>query len=144
MSFTWYDTRYLTLTLTLMSAMVIRRRRGGGKSRVSQGAATRPVATITCRRRAWRGVDGRMPLIRRSSNANDDRPTPSSCCLIPRLRVVPARPIANITSQDYIGSRVVSVLDSAAEGPGFKSQSRRCRVTVLGKLFTPITEQQNW
>jgi len=32
MSFTWYDTRYLTLTLTLMSAMVIRRRRGGQKS----------------------------------------------------------------------------------------------------------------
>ena len=32
--------------------------------------------------------------------------------------------------------------------PGFKSQSRRCRVTVLGKLFTPIvplfTKQQNW
>ena len=24
------------------------------------------------------------------------------------------------------------------KGPGFKSQSRRCRVTVLGKLFTPI------
>ena len=38
-----------------------------------------------------------------------------------------------------LGSRVVSVLDSGAEGPGgFKSQSRRCRVTVLGKLFTPI------
>ena len=36
-----------------------------------------------------------------------------------------------------LGSRVVSVLDSGAEGPGFKSQSRRCRVTVLGKLFTP-------
>ena len=36
------------------------------------------------------------------------------------------------------GSRVVSVLDSGAEGPGFKSQPRRCRVTVLGKLFTPI------
>jgi len=35
-------------------------------------------------------------------------------------------------------TRVVSVLDSGAEGPGFKSQSRRCRVTVLGKLFTPI------
>ena len=30
------------------------------------------------------------------------------------------------------------MLDSGAEGPGFKSQSRRCRVTVLGKLFTPI------
>jgi len=43
-----------------------------------------------------------------------------------------------------LGSRVVSVL----EGPRFKSQSRRCRVTVLGKLFTPIvpqfTKQQNW
>jgi len=42
---------------------------------------------------------------------------------------------------------VVSVLDSGAEGPEFKSQSRRCRVTVLGKLFTPIvllfTKQQN-
>ena len=47
-----------------------------------------------------------------------------------------------------LGSRVVSVLDSGAEGPAFKSQSRRCRVTVLGKLFTPIvslfTKQQNW
>ena len=48
----------------------------------------------------------------------------------------------------WLGSRVVSVLDSGAEGPGFKSQPRRCRVTVLGKLFTPIvplfTKQQNW
>ena len=45
-------------------------------------------------------------------------------------------------------SRVVIVLDSGAKGPGFKSQSRRCRVTVLGKLFTPIvplfTKQQKW
>ena len=44
-------------------------------------------------------------------------------------------------------SRVVSVMDSGAEGPGFKSQPRRCRVTVLGKLFTSIvplfTKQQN-
>jgi len=31
----------------------------------------------------------------------------------------------------WLGSRVVSVLDSGAEGPGFKSQSQRCRVTVL-------------
>jgi len=38
----------------------------------------------------------------------------------------------------WLGSRVVSVLDSGAEGPGLKSQPRRCRVTVLGKLFTPI------
>ena len=45
-------------------------------------------------------------------------------------------------------SRVVSVLDSGTVGPGFKSPSRCCRVTVLGKLFTPIvplfTKQQNW
>jgi len=48
----------------------------------------------------------------------------------------------------WLGSRVVSVLDSGAEGPGFKSQPQHCRVTVLGKLFTPIvplfTKQQNW
>ena len=30
------------------------------------------------------------------------------------------------------------MLDSGAEGHGFKSQPRRCWVTVLGKLFTPI------
>jgi len=38
----------------------------------------------------------------------------------------------------WLGSRVVSMLDSGTERPGFKSQLRRCRVTVLGKLFTPI------
>ena len=38
----------------------------------------------------------------------------------------------------WLGRRVVSVLDSGAEGPGFKSQLRRCQLTVLGKLFTPI------
>jgi len=38
----------------------------------------------------------------------------------------------------WLDSRVVSTLDSGAEGPGFKSQSRRCRVTVIGKLFPPI------
>ena len=47
-----------------------------------------------------------------------------------------------------LGSRVVSALDSGAQGPGLKSQPRRCRVTVLGKLFTPIvplfTKHQNW
>jgi len=47
-----------------------------------------------------------------------------------------------------LGSRVVIMLDSGAEGTGFKSQSQRSRVTVLGKLFTPIvplfTKQQNW
>ena len=48
----------------------------------------------------------------------------------------------------WLGSRVVSVLDAGAEGPGFKSQSRPCWVTVLGELFTPIvplfTKQRNW
>ena len=38
------------------------------------------------------------------------------------------------------------MLDSHAEGPRLKSQPRCCRVTVLGKLFTPIvplfTQQQ--
>ena len=48
----------------------------------------------------------------------------------------------------WLGSRVISVLDSGAVGPGFKSQLRRNRVTVLGKLVTPIvplfTKQRNW
>jgi len=48
----------------------------------------------------------------------------------------------------WLGSRVVSVLDSGTKGPGFKSQSRHCLVTVLGKLFTPnvplFIKQQNW
>jgi len=35
----------------------------------------------------------------------------------------------------WLGSRVVSVL---CLGPGFKSQPRHCRVTVLGKRFIPI------
>ena len=52
------------------------------------------------------------------------------------------------SQQGRLGSQVVSVLDSGTEGHGFKSQSLRCRVTVLGKLFTPIvplfTKQQNW
>jgi len=43
-----------------------------------------------------------------------------------------------LVALEWLGSRVVSVLDSGAEGPGFKSQSRCCRVTALGKLFTPI------
>ena len=58
--------------------------------------------------------------------------------------ITPPRPFRN----GWLGSRVVSVLTSGAEGPGFKSQPRRCRITVLGKLFTPIvplfTKQRNW
>jgi len=48
----------------------------------------------------------------------------------------------------WLSSQVVSMLNSGAEGSGFKSQSQRSRVTVLGKLFTPIvplfTKQRNW
>jgi len=47
----------------------------------------------------------------------------------------------------WLGSRVVSVLDSGAVWPGCESQPRRCRLTVIGKLFTPIvllfTKQRN-
>jgi len=50
--------------------------------------------------------------------------------------------------EGWLGSRVVSVLDSGAVGPVFKSLPGRCRVTVLGKLFAPVvplfTKQRNW
>ena len=38
----------------------------------------------------------------------------------------------------WLGSRVVSLLDSGASGPGFRSQPRRFRVTVLGKLRASV------
>ena len=39
--------------------------------------------------------------------------------------------LPNFKGHGWLGSRVVSVLDSGAEGPGFKSQPRRClRQTV--------------
>ena len=64
------------------------------------------------------------------------------------LRLSPVLDQCEYTSFCVAYCWVVSVLDSDAEGPGFKSQSRCCRVTVLGKLFTPIvplfTKQQNW
>jgi len=64
---------------------------------------------------------------------------------LPPPQKSPSRPYAPL---GWLGSRVVSVLDSGAEGPGFKSQPRRCRVKILGKLFTPIVplfaKQQNW
>ena len=36
----------------------------------------------------------------------------------------------------WLGSRVVNVLDSGAEGPGFKSQPRRCRVSLTQTVHT--------
>ena len=54
----------------------------------------------------------------------------------------------DMSMSGWLGSRVVSVLDPGAEGPRFKSHSRCCWITVLGKLFIPIvplfTKQQNW
>jgi len=58
-------------------------------------------------------------------------------------------PYARLSSMGYLYlGGLGAMLDSGAEGRGFKSQSQRCWVTVLGKLFTPIvplfTKQQNW
>jgi len=39
----------------------------------------------------------------------------------------------------WLGSRVVSVQDSGAEGPGFKSQLRRCRVSLRQTVHTHRT-----
>jgi len=69
--------------------------------------------------------------------------------LVPAHLGSPGKGPLNRCDEWWLGSRVVSMLkDSGAEGPGFKSQPRHCRVTVLGKLFTSImplsTEQQNW
>ena len=80
------------------------------------------------------------------------------CCVIREvernetMRTTTAQPtgIVSITlyRRRWLGSRVVSVLDSGAERSGFKSQSRCRRVTILGKLFTLIvplfTKQRNW
>ena len=78
-------------------------------------------------------------------NESPDRALPHAVS----LSILQVRAIYCITdAPGWLGSRVVSVLDSGAVGPRFKSQPRRCRVTVLGKLFTPIvplfTKQQNW
>ena len=72
-------------------------------------------------------------------------------CTSPKARDKHSKRVVYVVfsvEKGWLGSRVVSVLDSGAEGPGFKSQPRRCRVTVLGKLLTPIvhlfTKQRNW
>jgi len=72
------------------------------------------------------------PVVQHQSSNKSFTPAPLSslCASIP-------------PAYEWLGSRLVSVLDSSAEGPGFKSQSRRCRVIVLGKLLTLI-KQQNW
>ena len=70
--------------------------------------------------------------------------------LIPVLNIRTVIVMLHLPVQRWLGSRVVSesVLDSSAERSGLKSHPRRCRVTVLGKLFTPIvplfTKERNW
>ena len=80
-------------------------------------------------------------------------PTLGSMTAEDQNRTVSAPPALRSTNhyRQYGGSVaewLACMLDSGAEGPGFKSQARRCRVTVLGKLFTPIvplfTKQRNW
>ena len=91
---------------------------------------------------------------RRCRNSVPVRPKPLSpliifCCFrFVRIYACIAVFLCFYCLPGWLGSRVVRVLDSGAEGPWFKSQPRRCRVTVLGKLFTPIvpmfTKQKNW
>ena len=87
---------------------------------------------------------------RRILSIRDNGPGDAPKCLFSRGVGDPALHLicGSYPSSGWLGSRVVSVLDSGAEGPGFKSQPRRCRVTVLGKLFTPtvplFTKQRNW
>ena len=56
--------------------------------------------------------------------------------VFPWLGYSPAVPITTYHLQGWLGSRVVSVLDSGAEGPGFKSQPRRCRVSLRQTVHT--------
>ena len=63
---------------------------------------------------------------------------------------VPVSVRLSVTSRCSIetAERIELVFGIGAERPGFKSQSRRCRLSVLGKLFTPnvplFTKQRNW
>ena len=53
-----------------------------------------------------------------------------------RLHQAGGRVLVVVTAdRGVIISRVVSMLDSGAEGPGFKSQSRRCWVIVLWAYY---------
>ena len=66
------------------------------------------------------------------------------CPWTPGYRLMTAFFMCTRSSLGWLSSRVVTVLDSGAEGPRFKSQLWRCRVTVLGKLFTPIVPLFTW
>ena len=100
------------------------RRRRAGISRATQ--RHRPA----CGRP---GLAGRTPRTR----AQRDRGRRAAAGFILRLRSerrCTQRKLGPNTISRSIGSRVVSVLDSCAEGPGFKSQPPLCRVAVLGRF----------
>ena len=114
-----------------------------------QGSSTPPRQ----RRRRWS-----VKFRRLSGGGGVGVGAQSQCSRLPVLQLcVAGPPVTSLSCSDvlvprvrsgWLGSRVVSALASGAVGPGFKSQPRRCRVTVLGKLFTPIvplfTKQRNW
>jgi len=95
-------------------------------------------------------------LVRQGEANNNSNSSPSCDCNFRGgdafRAVLLARKVSTYLStlwcMRWLSSRVVSLLGSGAEGPGFKSQPRCYRVTVLGKLFTPIvllfTKQRNW
>jgi len=97
-----------------------------------QHVASAPTSLVTARRR-------------RTTPSTDSLPRPARTTYVPRTSL---SRIAICYCWKWLGSWVVSLLGLRTEGPRFKTQPQRCRVTVLGKLFTPIvslfTNQQNW
>ena len=91
-------------------------RLGNRFSTLPRSRSHQPPLVVTCQLHLWLSVP---------RTTSKHAPTPQ---FLKRLNY----------STRWLVSRVVSVLDSGAVGPAFKSQPRRCRVTVLCKLFTPI------
>ena len=81
----------------------------------------------------------RIHLLNRRRHITPSRRRSISDPLHSRVTTVLVRSVnfTQLCSCGWLGSRVVSVLDSGAEGPGFKSQPRRCRVTVLANSSHP-------
>ena len=107
---------------------------------------------VAIRFRVRRQMSGEGKVLHWSLSSAAHRPSVCLCgrqivCTLRDTATAGGRHCRNHGTYWWLGSRVVSVLDSGAEGPGFKSQPRRFRVAVLDKLFTPIaplfTKQQN-
>ena len=115
--------------------------------------STVPCRIVSQKPRQWlmtiRFIQGRSRWAI-TSLTNELSPTQTNLSnkSVPRSRLSRCNKYTSVICLWWLASRVVSVLDSGAERPGFKSQPRRCLVTVLGKLFTPVvtlfTKQQNW